>query len=139
MDEFSINTELNRLQHRIYLNNIDLQAKQDDLERLRRTLNSLESKQGDFHGNNQLCTKPECSKSTFFGSNADNVEGLRDSDIIPSYNDITDKQLHGKTDRIRLKIEELTGDISALNSSINTMESNRRSLIDKRSEIRRLS
>lgn len=139
MDVFSINTELSRLQHRIYLNNNDLQAKQEYLERLKRTLHSLDSKRGDFRGNNQLCTKPEFSKSTFFGNNADTVEGLRDSDIIPSYKDITDNQLHRKIDQIETKIKELEGDISALNSSINTLESSKRSLIDRRNEMRRLS
>lgn len=139
MNVFTINAELSRLQHRIYLNNIDLQTKQEYLERLKRTLNSIDSKLGDFHGNNQLCTKPECSRSTFFGNNADTVEGFRDSDIVPSYKDIADNQLYGKTDQIQSKIRELEGDISALNSSNNTMESSRRTLIDRRNEIGRSS
>lgn len=136
MNEASINSELNRLQHSMYLSNVDLQAKQEYVERLNLTLNSVDGKLGDFQANERLCKQPECSKQTFHGNNADGVEKLRDGDLVPSYQDIVNAQLNGKKDQIQAKISELEGDISGLSGSINSMESRREFLIGQREKVR---
>lgn len=136
MNEASINSELNRLQHSMYLSNVDLQAKQEYVERLNRTLNSLDGKLGDFQSNEQLCRKPECCKQTLHGNNADDVENLRDGDLIPSYQEIVNTQLKEKKNQIQTKISELEGDISSLSSSINSMESRKEYLIGERKKVR---
>jgi|GEM_PF-2026122 len=133
MSLHSINAQIRSVQNSIYHLNGQLEAKKEELRRLRQAQSDLSECKNDFQKNERLCTQPNLTPKTWNGYLADNYDSFRERDLLASYKDIYHSQLASVLSDISSKMGEINGTIEELKTSIQSCEQRLSSLYEARS------
>jgi len=100
-----------------------LTSKRRDLARLRQALRELRSNQTEFISSRTLTEEPELTPSTWHGKHANEFKDIRSNEVIPSYEDLYNKQLAQAISDIESAIARLEAEIRALEAKLASAKS----------------
>src|SRR5699024_12407948 len=84
----SLSMSLTAIQAQIYSAKFKLENKRKELQRLEDALSVLERNKNKFIENYYLCREPELTRQTLHGDNEDNVNNIRENELLVNYDEI---------------------------------------------------
>jgi hypothetical protein len=99
-----------------------LREKERQLMRLQECQSQLLQCQSEFFQHEHLCTKPELTAKTWYGSRADQFDSIRDTGILLQYRAIENEQFADTFQVLQNKIIQLQNEINELRSTIAALE-----------------
>ncbi|MBU5465333.1 DUF5082 domain-containing protein [Virgibacillus sp. MSJ-26] len=125
----SLSMSLTAIQAQIYSAKFKLENKRKELQRLEDALSDLERNKNKFIDNYYLCREPEFTRQTLHGDNADNVNNIRENELLVNYVEIYYNQLGHAETKISDKITEVNQEITDLENRIRTLEASYANLL----------
>ncbi|HZW68607.1 MAG TPA: DUF5082 family protein [Pseudogracilibacillus sp.] len=134
-DLASINTYLRETDSRIASAQMQMYDREEELRRLEEALSDLESNKSDFINKKVICLDPKFTSKTLHGSNADNLDDIREGQVQKSFLAIPEDQISNAIEIISDKITEVKERITDLENTISDLESRRQDLLQERARV----
>ncbi|WP_080874137.1 YwqH-like family protein [Oceanobacillus timonensis] len=128
--------ELMNIQHLLGSNQFHLTEKQDTLRRLEEALKELTATKAALDTMKKAYLQPEFTKETFAGENSKNVNEFRHETLQDSFMHLTNKQMSQRIEDIQRQITACHGEISRIETTISSLESQQTELkVQRKKEI----
>lgn len=134
-DLASINIYLRETDSRIGSAQIQLNNREEELRRLEEALSDLESNKSDFVNKKVICLDPEFTRKTLHGTNANDLDDIREGQLQKSFLAIPEDQISNAIEIITDKITEVQERITELENTISDLESRRENLLQQRAKV----
>lgn len=135
LDLASINTYLRETDSRIGSAQLQISNREEELQRLKEALSDLKSNKSDFISKKVICLDPEFTAKTLHGTNANDLDEIREGQLQKSFLAIPKEQISDAIEMISDKITEVQGKITELENNISNLESRREGLLEQRAKV----
>lgn len=135
-DLYSINTQLMGVQRLMGSYQLQISKKREEISRLEKAVTDLELTKTDFYETENVCSKPEFTSKSFHGDHAKDVTSLRNDELRPYFASIPDEQITKATEKMKVQIKLFQEQIGNLENNITSLESQKRTLIARKQEVK---